>query len=138
MQDWNDGTGLLPGEEDDSALLPLYLRPQEPAPEARVYGTLSWNRRSRCWVVKGDPSVTELCKRLFPGSAGARRGEARFTAHRRAVGDLCWLMLRFPLQVKLADLDRWDEAVREARRYAVRQEKAARMPQAADPPEGSF
>ena len=138
MQDWNDGTGLLPGEEDDSALLPLYLRPQEPAPEARVYGTLSWNRRSRCWVVKGDPSVTELCKRLFPGSAGARRGEARFTAHRRAVGDLCWLMLRFPLQVKLADLDRWDEAVREARRYAIRQEKAARMPQAADPPEGSF
>ena len=41
MQDWNDGTGLLPGEEDDSALLPLYLRPQEPAPEARVYGTLA-------------------------------------------------------------------------------------------------
>ena len=61
MQDWNDSPGLLPEEEDDSALLPLYLRPQEPAPEARVYGTLSWNRRSRCWVVKGDPSVTELC-----------------------------------------------------------------------------
>ena len=133
MQDWPESS-----PEEDDALLPPYLRPQEPAPDGRTFGTLSWNRRSRCWVVKGDPSVTEMCKRLFPGSAGSRRGEARFTAHRRAVGDLCWLMLRFPLQVKLADLDRWDEAVNEARRYAVRQEKAARMPALADPPEGSF
>ena len=76
--------------EDEAELLPPYLRPYPPS--GAPLGTLSYNRRSKCWVVKGDPSVTEVCKRLFPGSAGSRRGEARFTAHRRAVGDLCWLM----------------------------------------------
>ncbi len=127
-----------PAHEPEEELLPLYLRHMEPPPGARCYGTLSYNRRSRCWVVKADPSVTELCKRLFPGSAGAKRGEARFTAHRRMVADLCWLMLRFPLQVAMRDLARWEEAVAEARRFAVRQEQAARMPQLAEPPEGAF
>ena len=131
------GEGDMPREDEDpEALLPAYLR-DAPAP-ARVYGTLSFNKRSRCWVVKADPSVTEMCKRLFPGSAGSRRGEARFTAHRRMVADLCWLMLRFPLEVRLSDLPRWQESVAEARRYAIRQEQAARMPEKADPPEGRF
>ena len=68
--------------EEEAELLPPYLRPYPPS--GAPLGTLSYNRRSKCWVVKGDPSVTEVCKRLFPGSAGSRRGEARFTAHRRA------------------------------------------------------
>ena len=134
-EDWLEGDELSPDEED--ALLPPYLRPAEAAP-GHVYGTLSYNRRSRCWVVKGDPSVTEMCKRLFPGSAGTRRGEARFTAHRRMVGELCWLMMRFPLTVRMDDLPRWDEAVRDARRAAVQRERAARAPRLATPPEGSF
>lgn len=123
--------------QPEEELLPAYLRPVESAP-GHVYGTLSYNRRSKCWVVKGDPSVTEMCKRLFPGSAGSKRGEARFTAHRRMVGELCWLMLRFPLTVKLSDLPLWDKAVADARSAAIRKEKAARMPSAATPPEGSF
>ena len=115
MDDLNGFSG--PDEGDDWELLPPYLRGIEHAPGTQTFGTLSYNRRSRCWVVRGDPSVTEMCKRLFPGSAGARRGEARFTAHRRAVGDLMWLMMRFPLEVKLSDLPLWDKAVDEARRY---------------------
>ena len=39
------------------ALLPPYLREAE-HPSGHVYGTLSYNRRSKMWVVKGDPSVT--------------------------------------------------------------------------------
>lgn len=132
MDDWQRWD-----EQPEEELLPAYLRSWE-APAGHVYGTLSYNRRSRCWVVKGDPSVTEMCKRLFPGSAGSRRGEARFTAHRRVVGELCWLMLRFPLQVRLSDLSLWDKAVAEAREYALRRERAARMPQRATPPEGAF
>lgn len=120
----------------DEALLPAYLRPMETS--GRACGTLSYNKRSRCWVVKGDPSVTEMCKRLFPGSAGARRGEARFTAHRRMVGELCWLMMRYPLEVRLSDLPLWDKAVADARAYAIRQERAARMPSKAKPPAGAF
>ena len=52
---------------------------------SQSYGTLSYNRKRDCWVVKAEPAVTEMCKRLFPGSGGSRRGEARFTAHRRIV-----------------------------------------------------
>ena len=121
----------------DDALLPAYLRPFE-QPAGRTYGTLSYNKRSRCWVVKGDPSVTEFCKRLFPGSAGSKRGEARFAAHRRVIGDLCWLMLRFPLEIRMSDLAMWDKAVTEAREAAVRRERAALMPERMTPPEGAF
>ncbi len=132
MDDWQDFE-----DQPEEELLPAYLRPVESAP-GHIYGTLSYNRRSKCWVVKGDPSVTEMCKRLFPGSAGSKRGEARFTAHRRVVGELCWLMLRFPLTVKMSDLPLWDKAVAEAREYAIRRERAALMPSFATPPEGSF
>ena len=132
MDDWQDFE-----DQPEEELLPAYLRPMESAP-GHVYGTLSYNRRSKGWVVKGDPSVTEMCKRLFPGSAGSKRGEARFTAHRRLVGELCWLMMRFPLTVKMSDLPLWDKAVADARAYAIQRERAVRMPAFATPPEGSF
>ena len=122
--------------EEEAELLPPYLRPYPPS--GAPLGTLSYNRRSKCWVVKGDPSVTEVCKRLFPGSAGSRRGEARFTAHRRAVGDLCWLMMRFPLEIKASDRALWEKAVTGAREYAVRQAKLSTMPVRMTPPDGAF
>ena len=124
------------GEQEDEALLPVYLR--IPPDEGRTYGTLSYNRRRKAWVVRGDPSVTEMVKRLFPGSAGSKRGEASFAAHRRMVSDLCWLMMRFPLEVKPADRALWEQAVDEARVYAMRQARAAKMPALMEPPEGSF
>ena len=37
-----------PAEETDDDLLPAYLR-EAPTP-SRTYGTLSYNRRSRCWM----------------------------------------------------------------------------------------
>ena len=123
-------------DETDDDLLPAYLR-EAPTPR-RTFGTLSYNRRSKCWTVKGDPSVTEMCKRLFPGSAGSRRGEARFTAHRRMVGDLMWLMLRFPLEIAPRDRALWDKAVSDCREHAVRKELASRLPERMTPPEGSF
>lgn len=54
------------------------------------------------------------------------------------IADLCWLMMRYPLTVKLSDLPRWDEAVKEARDAAVRKARAARLPKRVNPPEGSF
>lgn len=120
-------------EYESEVLLPPYLADgsgaqEEHNPACRVYGTLSYNAKRRCWVVKGDPSVTELCKRLFPGSETARRGEARFTAHRRIVGDLNWLMLRYPLTVKERDRQRWQDALYEAREYVICRENAMRAP----------
>lgn len=119
--------------DEDFILMPPYLLDSSGAqPEhganRRTYGTLSYNKRRRCWVVKGDPTVTELCKRLFPGSETCKRGEARFTAHRRIIGDLNWLMLRYPLTVRQSDMERWENALAEAREYVIRREEARFMP----------
>ena len=106
--------------------VPPFLQPAEAAPY--YYGTLSYNARRKCWVIKGDPAVTELAKRLFPGS-DAKRGEARFTAHRRIVGDVNWLMLRYPLEISPRDRDRWQQAMQQAREYyKARQAAQAALP----------
>ena len=115
---------------------PAYLRDGDEG--ALTYGTLSYNRRSKVWTIKGEPCVTELAKRLFPGCDGRGRGVARFTAHRRVVGELNWLMLRYPLTIKESDRPRWEKALSEAREYAVHREKQRSAPQYAVPPEGTF
>ena len=115
---------------------PAYLR--DATPGRHTYGVLSYNRRSKVWTIKGDPCVTELAKRLFPGCEGRGRGVARFTAHRRIIGDLNWLMLRYPLQIRESDRERWASALEEAREYAVRREQALSMPETATPPAETF
>ncbi|MEF9972812.1 MAG: DEAD/DEAH box helicase [Clostridia bacterium] len=115
---------------------PAYLR--EPRAEGHTYGVLSYNRKSKCWTIKGEPCVTELAKRLFPGCDGKGRGVARFTAHRRIIGDLNWLMLRYPLEIKPTDRDRWEAALEEARAYAEARERRLDAPETANPPESAF
>ena len=110
--------------------VPPFLRDGEPAPY--YYGTLSYNARRKCWTIKGDPAVTELAKRLFPGS-DAKRGEARFTAHRRIIGDVNWLMLRYPLQVAERDKERWKQALNQARDYYRERERAKILTMAPQP-----
>ena len=100
-------------DDDFPAIYPAYLR--DAAAVGKTYGTLSYNRRAKCWTIKGEPCVTELAKRLFPGCDGRGRGVARFTAHRRVVGDLNWLMLRYPLEIRESDSARWEQALNEAR-----------------------
>ena len=116
--------------------MPPYLR--DPWEGGYTYGELSYNRRSKCWTIKGEPCVTELAKRLFPGCQGRGRGVARFTAHRRIVGDLNWLMLRYPLRIREGDRPRWEQALEEARAYALSREKRLAQPLSASPPPASF
>ena len=130
-------------EDWDQIMLPPYLSESSGAQTEhmatqRTYGTLSFNKKRKSWVVKADPCVTELCKRLFPGTETNRRGEARFSAHRRIVGDLNWLMLRYPLVVKPQDMEHWQEALMQAREYVVRRESALRMPPRVTPRPGAF
>ncbi len=125
MEDW-----------DSFESYPAYLKDVDS--QGVTYGTLSYNRRSKCWTIKGEPCVTELAKRLFPGCDGHGRGEARFTAHRRIVGELNWLMLRYPLTIRESDRVRWEQALEDARAYAIRRERQRVAPEYATPPEGSF
>lgn len=115
--------------------LPGYLR--DAPTSGHAYGTLSYNRRSKCWTIKGEPCVTEMAKRLFPGSE-RKRGEARFTANRRIVGEVNWLMLRYPLEIAPRDRALWERALEGAREHALRREQAQRLPLRAVPPEGTF
>jgi len=119
--------------------LPPYLRIDGVQTEIQqTYGTLSYNRRSKCWVIKADPNVTELCKRLFPGTVSRRRGEARFTAHRRIIADLNWLMMRYPLEIAPRDQKRWSEALTQAREYVLSRQKALRTPPRIKPDQAVF
>ena len=118
-------------EED----IPPFLRSSSSS--GPYYGTLSYNARRKCWVIKGDPGVTELCKRLFPGS-DAKRGEARFTAHRRVIGDVNWLMLRYPLEIAPRDRDRWEQALFQAREYYRAREMAKTAPLRVQPSPAVF
>ena len=126
---------------DDEALqhipLPQYLA-DDPAVPTRYYGTLSYNKRSRCWTVKGEAPVTEMLKRLWPGIGGSRAGEARVPASRRAAGDLNWVMLRYPLAVAPSDRDRWQKALDTARLDYRRREMARVAPPRAEPPPAWF
>lgn len=120
---------------DEQNMLPGYLR--DVPMTGHIYGTLSYNRRSKCWTIKGEPCVTEMAKRLFPGSE-RRRGEARFTANRRIVGEVNWLMQRYPLEIAARDRALWEKALTSAREHALRREAAAKLPVRMNPPEGVF
>lgn len=122
----------------DAGQLPPYLAQDATVAEGQTYGTLSYNHKRKCWIVKADPSVTEFCKRLFPGTSTNRRGEARFSAHRRIIGDLNWLMMRYPLAVKPADRARWEAALADARSYTLRREQARLAPERATPSQAVF
>ena len=115
--------------------LPGYL--MDAPQNGHIYGTLSYNRRSRCWTIKGEPCVTEMAARLFPGSQ-RRRGEARFTANRRIIGDVNWLMLRYPLEIAPRDRALWESALGQAREHARLRAQAEKLPQRSTPPEGTF
>jgi hypothetical protein len=105
---------------ENTILLPAWLKP--PAQLGRLYGTLSYQAKGRYWVIKGDPAVTELVKRLFPGADSGKRGVARFSAHRRLVGELNWLMQRYPLAIMPADQERWSQALKETQKHYCQQE----------------
>lgn len=78
---------------------PVYLT--APKPAAFTYGTLRY-KSGYYRIEDASPAVMEMAKRVFPGCdfTGSRKsGVVRFRATRRAVGDLNWLMTRYPLVI---------------------------------------
>ena len=47
-------------------------------------------------------------------------------------------MLRYPLAVRAADRERWEQALTDAREYVVRRETARRMPERVEPSPSVF
>ncbi len=110
--------------------LPRYL--EEPDVSGRTHGTVSYDEKRDSWVVKAEPMVIELAKRVFPGSTGMGRGAVRFPATRRHVAELNWLMLRYPLRIK--DAERWAADHTKAVEHALRREENINIPALTDPP----
>ena len=135
-------------ENDDyDALAEQEFQPENPLPAylvspldspSHTYGELSYQARQKAWVIKGEPSVCQAAKRIFPGSAGKGRGTARFPAGRRTTGDLHWLMLRYPLRIRPADEQRWQQALEAARNHALARQEALLHPLSVSPDERSF
>lgn len=91
---------------EQNMAIPSYLH--APDPSERRYGTLEWNEEKQSWIIESEPTVIELAKRLFPQCDGRSQGRVQFNASRRAVADLNWLMLRYPLHIK--DEQHWRTA----------------------------
>ena len=121
--------------QERNTQLPAYL--QDAPQNGHIYGKLSYNRKSKCWTIKGEPCVTEMAKRLFPGSE-RKRGEARFTANRRIIGEVNWLMMRYPLEIAERDRALWARALEQARTHVLQRAQAQRVPVRVTPPDGTF
>ncbi len=111
-------------------MVPLYL--QSPVVNGHSYGRVLYEGRH--YVVEAEPAVLEMAKRLFPGSgvSARREGCVRFPATRRAVGDLNWLLLRFPMTIECEaefGADR-DKAIEHAERRATNHVLEAAAPPA--------
>ena len=75
----------------------LYLTP--PRQEGPTYGFVDYDDATDSYVIEAEPAVFETAKRIFPGCV-SRMGAVRFKSTKRSVGDLNWLMLRYPLEVR--------------------------------------
>jgi len=112
--------------------IPAYLG--EPvAVNGRTYGTLY--QEDGHWCIAGEPQVLQLAKRLFPGSQG-RKGVARFPVGKRVLGDLNWLMMRYPLV--LDDPDAWAGAKAGCVEHTLKTIDIATRAQKITPPPMSF
>lgn len=114
-EDWQVEGALSGGWEEEP---PPYLA--DPPGDLPTYGTLKYAPRTRQWVINAEPQVLELARRIFPGSE-VRRGAVRLADHRRLVGDLNWLMLRYPLRIE--DPERFAMALDRARTLAAAQQR---------------
>lgn len=109
--------------------IPAYLN--EPKEVGYIYGTLEYDERKNLWIVRGEPPVLQMAKRLFPGSA-SYAGYVKFPANKRSTGDLNWLMQRFPL--KILSHEKWEQLRKEAIDHVLRRQEILKKPQYVKPP----
>ncbi len=109
--------------------LPSYL--QEAGPANHIYGSLYYDESYDYWIIKGEPCVVQMAKKLFPGSEGHGRGTAKFKTNKRTLGDLNWLMIRYPLDI--INKEKWNIVLDAARKHVLNRELINKYPQKVDP-----
>ncbi|WP_127580914.1 DEAD/DEAH box helicase [Paenibacillus koleovorans] len=109
--------------------IPDYLI--RPTASDYYYGTLEYEEKTDSWVIKGDPAVCQMAKRLFPGAEGRGAGIARFKSNKRTNGDLNWLMMRYPLEVKAAE--KWESDYQTAVKHVVKRNQLRVAPSMLEP-----
>jgi SWI/SNF-related matrix-associated actin-dependent regulator 1 of chromatin subfamily A len=130
-ENWIEGAVTGGGDEAERTALPAYL--ETPPETDRPYGTITYNSRRKTWSVRADRVVTQLIKRLFPGSDTGVRGRVSFPDHWRFVGEMNWLLLRFPMEIAPRDRVRWNNTLSTARRRALDRETYRANPLAVRP-----
>ncbi|OEH86076.1 hypothetical protein BHU72_14560 [Desulfuribacillus stibiiarsenatis] len=107
---------------------PAYLQPQR---ETTYYGSIDYEDRTGSWIIHAQPIVLQLIKRLFPSADSRGSGVARFKANKRSTGDLNWLMLRYPLEVKC--YEKWDSEYVKIVNHAIESRKILFQPNQKNP-----
>lgn len=99
--------------------IPQYLT--EPQLTGRIYGTVTFDPKSESYIIEAEPAVLEMCKRVFPGCRTINKEQVRFPGTRRLVGELNWLMLRYPLRI--INAERFMEDRQQAIDHALRRDR---------------
>lgn len=102
--------------------------------DRQTFGTLRYRESDRHFTLHDMSAVArQIVKRVLPGSQGQGRGPISFAANRRAIGDLNWFMLRYPLNVECPEEFRhWLESARdhdELRTTNLRKPQKAAQPE---------
>lgn len=93
------------------------------------YGELHYDQGF--WKIQGEAVVCQVAKKLFPGSDGCRRGEARFHCNKRNTAELNWIMLRYPL--KIMNPDHWEKEYQKTLAHTLQREQINRYPEKRKP-----
>jgi SNF2 family DNA or RNA helicase len=115
-------------------MIPAYLqRPTETneTPVGKLFPMMK-GEVVKDWVIKGDPGMIQMVKRLFPGSVALGSGSCRFPNTKRNAENLNWIMLRFPLDI--IDKQAWENAYSEAVDHAMRIRSFNKRPDKIKPP----
>lgn len=111
-------------------MIPQYL--EEIAEAPYYYGELFYDEKKNAWIIKGEPCVIDIAKRLFPGCESRDRETARFQNNKRINGDLNWLMMRYPLTI--IDREKWREDHQKTVAHVLKRQEIQKMPIKAEPP----
>ncbi len=113
--------------------VPLHL--VAPSTDGHLYGHVEYDAGENEYVVEAEPSVLQMVKRVLPGCVAGRRSngsQVRFKATRRAVEDLNWVMLRYPLRVECGERLEGDRL--KAIEHAGRRERNHELKRSTPPP----